>query len=236
MLRGRDFGDLNDVHMYFGWMGTETAKDLARLIQDYAAPLQREDYPFIVGECGLAREVNTPEYGLVADLADRDTAGVALHEVLWAGLFIGGAGTGMTWWWDEHVDLNDQYHQFRGISRFVRDVPWNREPFRHVVVAAGCNLNDLRAWELRGDRTRLVWIQSMHYNWWNVIHGARLSPIKNAWIVLEDARPGRYELEWWDTATGEITGRSEQMAEGGRIMIAVPDFTTDLALKVRLRD
>ncbi|MDD4891112.1 MAG: hypothetical protein PHU85_14415 [Phycisphaerae bacterium] len=228
---GHDFGDINDIHMYFGWMGTETAKDLARLVEEYTTEIRGEADPFIVGEMGLAREVNTSEYGLTADLADRDRDGVALHESLWAGVFIGGCGTGMVWWWDEHVDFNDQYWRFKGISRFVRDVPWNKEPFRHV--AARTSSMDLRAWELRGKSLRLIWVQSLRFTWWNVIHGARLSPIGGAWLTLEGVEPGGYELEWWNTETGEITATSRATAAGATLRFELPAISKDVALKVR---
>jgi hypothetical protein len=230
-MRGAEFGDIDDVHVYFGWTGTETAKDLAALVERCSAPLLSADRPFLFGEIGLAREVDTPEYGLVADLADRDTDGVSLHEGLWAGLFVGGCATAMSWWWDEHVDLHDQYRHFRGIVEFARDIPWNNDDI--VPARCACGNWDLRAWELRGKSVRLLWVQSLHYTWWNVIHGARLSPLKG-WVTLSDVPPGIYTIEWWNTESGEIIGHDEAKAEGDTLNILTPDIRKDAAAKLRL--
>jgi hypothetical protein len=231
-LRGPEFGDIDDVHVYFGWTGTETAKDIAALIERCSPPLLAGGRPFLFGEIGLAREVETPEYGLVADLADRDTGGVALHEALWAGLFIGGCGTAMSWWWDEHIDLHDQYRHFHGIARFVRDVPWNREE----LVPAKCDSTnwDLRVWELRGKSMRMLWVQSMHYTWWNVIHGAKLSPVR-ASITLGEVENRTYEIEWWNTETGETTARAEATGCNQRLCIETPEIHKDAAAKLWLK-
>lgn len=232
---GPEFGDLNDIHLYFGWTGTETAKDLARLIAECTTEIRQENHPFIIGEAGLAREMDTPEYGLVAYLADKDLEGVALHECLWAGLFVGGSGTGMVWWWDEHTDLKDQYWQFLGIARFVQDVPWNRASFTPGICLT--SHRDLRAWELRSRDIRLVWLQSLHYTWWNAIHGARFSPIRDTLLTLDAVERGSYRIEWWNTETGAISAKTEQAVDpDGTLRIPIPEVCKDIALKVRRRE
>jgi len=126
--------------------------------------------------------------------------------------------------------MNAQYWQFRGIARSAAAVPWNRVPFEPAF--ARISHPDLRAWELRSSELRLVWIQSLHYTWWNVIHGAKLSPVENAWLRLEAVQPGRYRLEWWNTETGDVAAAEEQSTTGGTLSINLPPIRTDIALKI----
>ena len=124
-LWGKAMGDINDVHPYFGWTGVGNARDISSLIWQSTRNVARRPEPFLVAETGIAREVQT-ELGLAADLADRDRAGVHLHEALWGGLFSGACGSGMIWWWDEETDVHDWYWRFRGIARFASGIPWNK--------------------------------------------------------------------------------------------------------------
>jgi hypothetical protein len=65
--------------------------------------------PHYVGECGIG------------DQQTADKAGIGLHNALWSGLFSGGAGSAMFWWWDSYIDPNDLYRHFAGLARFISD-------------------------------------------------------------------------------------------------------------------
>jgi hypothetical protein len=66
--------------------------------------------PHYVGECGLG------------DNEGIDKTGINLHNALWSGVFSGGAGTAMLWWWDNHIDPNNLYTQFAPLTRFLREI------------------------------------------------------------------------------------------------------------------
>jgi hypothetical protein len=61
------------------------------------------------------------EYG-IGDSQGMDRTGNSLHNVLWSGLFSGGAGTGMLWWWDNYIDPNDLYGHFSAVSAFMQGI------------------------------------------------------------------------------------------------------------------
>ena len=48
-------------------------------------------------------------------------------------MFAGAVGTGMAWWWDEHVDLHDGYFRFRAITNFVADINFTQENFARAA-------------------------------------------------------------------------------------------------------
>lgn len=67
--------------------------------------------PHYVGECGL---------DVTGESIDK--AGINLHNALWSGLFSGGAGTGMLWWWDNHIDPDDLYYHFAAVTGFMQGI------------------------------------------------------------------------------------------------------------------
>ncbi len=67
--------------------------------------------PSLVGEYGL--------YGDGRQTASSDPNGIHLHNVLWASLFSGAAGSAMTWWWDNYVAPRDLYYHYAGLSKMA---------------------------------------------------------------------------------------------------------------------
>jgi len=60
-----------------------------------------------------------------------------------------------------------------------------------------------------------------------------LSEITGAAVDLPDMPAGDYSVEWWDTRTGEVTGRSALAHDGGALELELPSFTHDVACKVK---
>jgi hypothetical protein len=117
--------------------------------------------PHYVGECGIGEQQNA------------DKTGIGLHNALWSGLFSGGAGTGMLWWWDSYIEPNNLYGQFAGVGRFFSDVdpirsqlqPELRARLRYAVPPVPPPLTDVdlpardRSWEAGpANRPTQVWV------------------------------------------------------------------------------
>ena len=66
------------------------------------------------------------EFGLGGslDLDALDPAGIHLHNALWAGLFGGGMGTAMTWWWDTYVHPRQLFRHFAAIRAVSDRIPF----------------------------------------------------------------------------------------------------------------
>ncbi|MCB0588613.1 MAG: DUF5060 domain-containing protein, partial [Phaeodactylibacter sp.] len=74
--------------------------------------------PTLNGEFGL---------GGNASLANQDPDGIHIHNCLWGGLFSGGLGTAMTWWWDNYIHPRNLYYHFLGPSLVAGEVPFTQE-------------------------------------------------------------------------------------------------------------
>lgn len=82
--------------------------------------------PVLNGEFGLGGSSN--------GLAALDPGGIHIHNALWGGLYGGGAGSGMSWWWDTYIDPQNLYGHFQGL-RTVSDLSNFSEDLFHPAVA-----------------------------------------------------------------------------------------------------
>jgi hypothetical protein len=229
---GEDNGDLNDVHPYFGWAGWDGTRNLGAFLPEFSSGVYSTGRPFIIGETGIAREVSTP-LGLAGDLADKDTTCFHVHEALWGGLFAGAVGSGMVWWWDEHVDLHDGYFRFKAIANFVSDIKFNHENFARGETAA-VPTDELRFFELIGRRTRLLWLRHRDLSWYGLaVEKKVLAPIAPSTIALSGMGPGAYRIEFWSPEEGKLLKTTEITAKNSSLEVPLPEIHTELALKVR---
>jgi len=97
------------------------SRDIAAALSHWQRAKDRYGKPHYVGEFG------TDAGGGEAEV---DPTGIALHNGLWATVMAGSAGTGMLWWWDNHIHPNNLYHHFAAVARFIARIDWPRAGFR----------------------------------------------------------------------------------------------------------
>jgi hypothetical protein len=51
-------------------------------------------------------------------------------------------------------------------------------------------------------------------------------------VPLRGLPQGRYTIEWWDTAKGELTKRDTGASADGTLLLHLPAVETDLALHI----
>ncbi|MCH5373543.1 MAG: hypothetical protein JJ992_06170, partial [Planctomycetes bacterium] len=86
-----------------------------------------------------------------------------------------------------------------------------------------------------GQPAALVWIKNERYTWYAFNQGEPLGTIPPTRVILGDMPDGEYEIEWWDTYTGQVTGRDNAHIEGGRLVLMVEQLTKDVACRVLRR-
>ena len=134
--------EITQTHIYINTPNIERA--LAHVTRKHLATFGK---PSLNGEFGL---------GIHGGLASTDPDGIHIHNSLWGGLFGGGLGTAMTWWWDNYMHPYDLYYHFSGISVIADQIPFvesNLRPVRSYVTGAPGDLNitPTLGWGVKGD-------------------------------------------------------------------------------------
>ncbi len=90
-----------------------------------------------------------------------DTAGILLHDVLFAPFFSGSAGTGLNWHWNAYVHPNDLWHHFGRFAAVVEGI----NPIEEGFLPEKYETEDLRIYVLKGADTDLIWCRDKNNTW-----------------------------------------------------------------------
>jgi hypothetical protein len=219
--------DIADLHWYLRpawgplWQDEVAAViDRVKLLRGTAT-----NKPAVLGELGLATDTwgNSPYLTQDAEL-------VHFHNALWASAFSGLAGPAFFWWWDT-LDKMNVYPQYRPLAAFVADIPFNTGRLQPVALATGKSQGRVMA--LQGPARVDGWIFNPQATWWNLVVDKKTpAEIKGDTVAFNGLEPGNYRLEWWDPHAGKKLQEQAAQVSGGKLQVAVPPFTRDIAFKL----
>ncbi|MFW6164019.1 MAG: DUF5060 domain-containing protein, partial [Planctomycetota bacterium] len=203
--------DMADEHFYMRPSTKELFKDAPLAVMDRAALLRKHasDKPALISEFGVLAD-NWRE----TEHLRKDKEFWHLHNALWASALSGLSGTVMHWFWDA-IHKRDLYHHYTPVARFVADIPWTTAKLQ--PASARASDPKLRVIGLRGDGCAYLWLFHEEATWWKLGDGLKPKPVEGAMVELEGLAAGRYQVEWWDTAKGEVTGRETAQAKAGSL-------------------
>lgn len=135
--------DFTQRHYYLDNPNLETV-----LASGARANLGAYDKPVIVAEFGLTTGGNA--------LIGLDPNGIHIHNNLWGGLYGGGMGSAMTWWWDSYIDPANLYPYFNGVSAVAAQAALQAHGFSPATAQITGAPHDLRldaslGWSELGD-------------------------------------------------------------------------------------
>jgi hypothetical protein len=167
--------------------------------------------PVILAETGAveARHAGPSRY------YQKDTAGILLHDILFAPFFSGAAGPGMSWHWESYVHKNNLWYHYGRFNQAIKGI----DPIQEAFTPARWENNAVRAYLLKGKTTSLLWLRDKASSWESELengippqslHGIRLSakdlgisalpdavnvydPWKNVWVTVKK-QGGNYTL------------------------------------------
>ncbi len=122
--------DFTQTHYYINTANLERA-----LVGGTRKYLMDFDKPNLNGEFGLT--------GSGDQLGNLDPNGIYFHNALWATLFGGGLGTGLSWWWDSYIAPKNLYYHFSPLSTVAALVPFKNaimQPAAATVAGAPADL------------------------------------------------------------------------------------------------
>ncbi len=209
--------------------------DLQRLFNNVAPEWAAAypDKPYLIGEFGSPLEI--------------DREGVLIHLGIWSAVMNGASGTGMTWWWDTYVQPNALWNDlFRGISAYLAGEDLAAETWR-LAAAEFADRTAARVYGLQTDDMALLWVSSRSYSntYLQKAYNDNLRnqaadpydftfpPVEGSVLVVDGLTDGAYTIEIWNTVLGYVIQTVDAQSAGGSLTVALPQFTKDLALKVK---
>jgi len=113
--------------------------------------------PVILAETGAVE----PHHAGPSKYYPRDTAGILLHDILFAPFFSGSAGAGMSWHWESYVHRNNLWYHFRRFNEAVKGV----NPIKEEFIPSKSETKALQIYLLKGKTTNLLWLRDKMNNW-----------------------------------------------------------------------
>lgn len=109
-----------------------------------------------------------------------DTAGILLHDILFAPFFTGSAGCGMCWHWESYVDKNNLWYHFGRFSEAIKGI----NPIEEAFIPSKSESDSLRIYMLAGRNTTLIWLRDMRDTWQSELRDGH-PPMINTGIRLD---------------------------------------------------
>lgn len=137
------------------------------------------DKPALLAETGAVE----PNHSGPSHLYKKDTAGILLHDVLFAPFFSGAAGAGMIWHWNQYVHPNNLWYHYGRFAEAIKGINPLKEKFTPVKIET----DSFRIYVLGGITTTLVWIRDKNDTWQRELDD-NLTPglIRNSTLSLDN--------------------------------------------------
>ncbi|MFW6163259.1 MAG: hypothetical protein ACODAJ_10870 [Planctomycetota bacterium] len=178
--------------------------------------------PMLLAESGAVEPRHTGPFKLYP----RDTAGIILHDVVFAPFFAGAAGTGHCWHWGNYVDKLDLWHHFARFAAAAEGLDPPAEGFEPVTIPH----ERLRVYALKGRRTFLAWCRDSQNTWMTELKESKApETLRDATLVLGDhaAAYADTEARCYDPWSDKWT--QAELSDGG---IALPAFSRSLVVRI----
>jgi hypothetical protein len=156
-----------------------------------------------------------------------DTAGILLHDILFAPFFSGSAGCGMCWHWESYVDKNNLWYHFGRFSESVKGI----DPVAEKFVPSKSEAGDLRIYRLNGRNTILMWLRDKRNTWQSELRDGR-PPVNNISLKIDLKNLGITDslklVEVYDPWKNKwITAKPEEL------ILSLPEFKRSLVVRIR---
>jgi hypothetical protein len=211
--------DYIQVHNYSNAVpGAGIAGNMATWLPELNVAYKR---PVLFGEFGV--NSNGP-----AETFAADPTGIGLHDGLWAGALSSSFGTGMTWWWDNYIDVEPErfYPMFGAVARFLGGIHWSRARLAPAATTATSPTHPIFVTGMQGPALALLWLKNDAHQW----DHPDPSAVNGATVTLT-LSAGSWCGAWWDTAAGVPREVVQFTAGADPIVLSAPVFSGDVALR-----
>ena len=174
--------------------------------------------PVMLAETGAVE----PNHAGPSKLYPRDTAGILLHDILFAPFFTGSAGTGMSWHWESYVHKNNLWYHYGRFAEAVKGI----DPVKENFIPSLIETNECREYILKGEHSTLIWIRDKKNNWQSELRdGVAPRTVKN--MKIDVSKPGNFK-----SVVVYDPWKNKWMTLKNGKQISLPDFKRSLILKI----
>ncbi len=214
--------DLTTIHRYphFNqWIDGnfkqfEVEDCLTYLIQKRATSQAK---PLLIGEFTVSPHGKTGTH--------QDPEGIAFHNQLWVSIMQGALGTAMHWQWDHYIDAFDLYHHYKPLAAFLEG-----EDFRNMNAYSYRN-GAANGYGRKSPDRAYLWLHDAKHTFIDREHPHDL--ITGQTHELVGMENGKYAVRFYETYSGAMISEQTLKCESGGLLIPIPDFRKDTALKVK---
>lgn len=177
--------------------------------------------PIILGETGVEGSPKTLNNKISDDLLE-------FHQGCWSGLMGGGAGTGMSWWW-ERIHKFGGHRAYYALKQMSDKIPWNDVNLEYIS-SERINFSNHRMGIIgyRGNDYAYLWLYDNNY----------LPLTREDVIDFENESlsfcfsNGKYHIEYIDTRSGVIVKKEEFGVFDKKIILNPPKWSKDIAITI----
>ena len=212
--------DFNEIHPYADGTFGGRLDDL--ILSAVRWRLAKYGKPVLIGESGLN---SGPPRGT---LDDAPRAAVGIRHAVWAAI-VSGAMNGRALWWQDGYDqfekagLCRHYHQAAmPAARFVRGIDFSGFAPVRCALSSG-----VKGAVIGNGKVRLAWFRDVRCDPpdWPM-------PAVSGQTMTMDVAGVDWQVEFFDTTTGESTGKSRVTARERRLRIALPEFRGSIGVQL----
>jgi hypothetical protein len=192
----------------------------ASAINDLLAYYLRK--PVMLAETGAVE----PHHAGPSKYYAKDTAGILLHDILFAPFFTGAAGTGMSWHWESYVHKNNLWYHYGRFNEVIKGI----DPIMEAFIPSFIETGALRIYILKGKETTLIWLRDKMNNWQSeleqgippqTVHGNKIN-LADLGLILSSKKIDVYDP--WKNFWTNLS------ADGSTI--SLPDFKRSVVIKI----
>jgi hypothetical protein len=156
-----------------------------------------------------------------------DTAGILLHDILFAPFFSGSAGTGMCWHWESYVDKNKLWYHFGRFNEAIKGINPVTEDFSPSRSESG----DLRIYQLTGKTTILLWLRDKHNTWQSELRD--LKPLLTNSGIEIDLKSLGISNSFKQIDLYDPWQNKWEKAAAEEMQLSLPDFKRSLVVRIK---
>ncbi len=226
--------DVAQVRGYvFEWTGAdwklqEATRDAIGMWLEPFSQAQRLGKPFLLAEVGYQGS-NEDNRG-----NQLDGDGLLLRQLTWAGLMLGGCGSGMNWWWDVYIDKRQLWGIYGPLATISARIDWHDKDLAPLTPNRGGAMRIL-GWSSASQA--LIWPVHVHDTWYAAVAQGRKRPVPIAPVTAalagfaKDASYSVTPLSIRDGSAGRTW--TQQSRRDGRLELVIPPGTIDTVYAVQ---